>query len=241
MMSKEEIKLRKEWANSAYENMKTRKTNSLKILGRELIVPSEVFIPHELDAELIGRAILRKVKKTDRVLDLGTGSGINAILAANKSSKVIGTDINLLAIKCAKNNAKINNLADKIKFLKSDLFAKVRGKFDWIIFNPPFRWFKPRDMLERSIADENYQTLTKFFKEVKEYLKPKGKILIFFGDSGDLNYLKSLIKENIFRRKELRKKSIVKYSSRYWYYCYELSRINEGLRQNEAVKELHER
>ena len=52
-------------------------------------------------------------------------------------------------------------------------------------------------MLERSIADENYQTLTKFFKEVKEYLKPKGKILIFFGDSGDLNYLKSLIKENI--------------------------------------------
>ena len=102
MMSKEEIKLRKEWANSAYENMKTRKTNSLKILGRELIVPSEVFIPHELDAELIGRAILRKVKRQIEYLDLGTGSGINAILAANKSSKVIGTDINLLAIKCAK-------------------------------------------------------------------------------------------------------------------------------------------
>jgi methylase of polypeptide subunit release factors len=46
-----------------------------------------------------------------------------------------------------------------------DLFDHVEGRFDLIVFDPPFRWFAPRSMAERGMADENYQTLTAFLEQ----------------------------------------------------------------------------
>lgn len=37
---------------------------------------------------------------------------------------------------------------------------------DLIVFDPPFRWFQPRDLLETAITDENYQSLTSFMTTV---------------------------------------------------------------------------
>lgn len=74
-------------------------------------------------------------------------------------------------------------------FFVSDVFDAVQGTFDLIIFDPPFRWFRPRDLLEASIADENYRSLTRFMEEVSGHLNPGGRILVFFGSSGDVDYL----------------------------------------------------
>ncbi|MDH2902279.1 MAG: hypothetical protein PXY39_15050 [archaeon] len=49
-------------------------------LGRRFIVPKQVHPPQPIT--ILQKSVLREVKKTDRVLDMGTGSGINAILAA---------------------------------------------------------------------------------------------------------------------------------------------------------------
>jgi release factor glutamine methyltransferase len=80
----------------------------------------------------------------------------------------------------------------------SDIFSEVSGAFDWIVFDPPFRWFKPRSLMESVMADEGYQALTRFFTEARSHLEPNGKMLIFFATNGDLAYLQRLMVENGF-------------------------------------------
>jgi methylase of polypeptide subunit release factors len=58
-------------------------------LGLEIAVPHGVFAPTPT-SDLLGRAVLAEVRETDRVLDMGTGSGINAILAASRTASNSG-------------------------------------------------------------------------------------------------------------------------------------------------------
>ena len=102
-------------------------------------------------------------------------------------------DINPHAIAAAIRNAERNHVADRTTFFESDVFAQVDGTFDLIVFDPPFRWFHPRDLLEMGFADENYLALTRFMSEVRARLNPGGRLLLFFGTSGDMTYLRHLI------------------------------------------------
>ena len=136
----------------------------MDFLGRKIVVPQNVFSPVPWEHNLLAKTVLREVKETDSVLDMGTGSGVQAILAASKSSNVTAVDVNPFAAECAKANAKLNKLSSRITVKESDLFENVKGKFDLIVFDPPFRWFEPRDMWERSSADKEYCTLKLFFE-----------------------------------------------------------------------------
>ena len=106
----------------------TRGEVQLEYLGLELIVPSTVFAPTPT-SPMLGNAVLKEVRVSDRVLDMGTGSGVNAILASSKSKDVIGVDVNPDAIECAKENAKRNGVENKVQFLVSDVFDNVTGAF----------------------------------------------------------------------------------------------------------------
>jgi len=141
--------------NSIFCIKKIKKRQKIKLLGVELYICPGVFAPLWTDSIILAKAVKKEVKKGDFVLDLGTGTGIQAIFAAKKGARIIATDINPKALKCAKLNINYHNLKNRISVLKSDLFSKVKSKFDVIIYNPPLRWFKPRDMLERSSLDEN--------------------------------------------------------------------------------------
>ena len=92
------------------------------------------------DDESIFIANRLMVNKGDKVLDLGTGSGIFALFAAQqKAAEVIATDINSKAVNYARENARINGLAGRIEFHQGNLFEPVEGrKFNLIICNPPF-------------------------------------------------------------------------------------------------------
>lgn len=68
-------------------------------------MPPGVFPPTPM-SDLLGHAVLEEVDAKDRVLDMGTGSGINAILAARSSPEVLGVDINPLTVAAARHNAK---------------------------------------------------------------------------------------------------------------------------------------
>lgn len=61
------------------------------------------------------------------------------MFAAEKAKKVVATDINPLAVKCAKINAKINSVTEKIDIRHGNLFDPVKNeRFDLIIFSPPY-------------------------------------------------------------------------------------------------------
>ena len=74
----------------------------------------------------------------ESTLDLGSGCGIQAILAAPHSRRVIGVDCNARANGVARFNAKLNEIGN-IEFREGDMFAPVQGEtFDLIVSNPPF-------------------------------------------------------------------------------------------------------
>jgi release factor glutamine methyltransferase len=90
------------------------------------------------------------VEDDDVVLDVGTGCGILAVLAAEKAKRVVAVDINPYAIKCGIKNARMNGVERKIEFRLGDLFQPIKPneKFNLILFNAPYLPSEPGE--ERS-------------------------------------------------------------------------------------------
>jgi release factor glutamine methyltransferase len=190
-------------------------------LDLELLIPQEVFAPSA--GGHFHPAVRDEVKTSDRVLDMGTGSGIVAILAAARSSDVVAVDVNPKAVAAARANAGLNSVANRIRFNVSDVFDAVEGEFDLIIFDPPFRWFKARDLLELSHTDDNYRALTRFMGEVRHRLRPGGRILLNFGTSGDIDYLYHLIDKAHLKKEVLATDEVVTDDLTVTYYVFRLT------------------
>lgn len=120
-------------------------------LGVEIHVPEGVFPPAP-DAAF-REAVAREVRPGDRVLDMGTGSGVNAVLAAQVTDDVVAVDVNPAAVEAARRNAERNGVADRITFVTADLFDGLTGRFDLVVFDPSFRWFRPRSNPVASSSD----------------------------------------------------------------------------------------
>jgi release factor glutamine methyltransferase len=125
------------------------------------------------------------VKEGERVLDMGTGCGILGILAAKKASEVIAVDVNPYAVRCAKENAKLNNVCSKMAFVQGDLFAPLseKAEFDVILFNAPYL---PTEDAEGDLwidrawtgGATGRQVIERFISEVPKHLKRNGRIFL---------------------------------------------------------------
>lgn len=147
------------------------------------------------------------------VLDMGTGTGIEAVEAASskKAVKVYALDVDSKAIDHCR--AKIQN--KKIIFLTSDLFQVFRVdkrykniKFDTIIFNPPYL---PTDPNAPDVAldggKKGHELICRFLNEAKPYLKPKTKILLVFSSLTGRETLDKYLSKKHFKFTELEKEN----------------------------------
>lgn len=209
MMSDADAAKLRRWHEAASIELHGYGSPEVRYLGLTLLIPEHVF-PLTPVSELLGRAVIDEVCDDDRVLDMGTGSGVNAILAARRSHRVVGVDINPHAVAAAIRNAERNHVADRTTFFVSDVFERVDGTFDLIVFDPPFRWFRPRDLLEMSFADENYRALTRFMSEAGDRLTSGGRLLLFFATSGDMRYLRHLIDRSGFSADTIASRELTK-------------------------------
>tara|TARA_Y100000310_G_C20658340_1_gene803237 strand:+ start:155 stop:733 length:579 start_codon:yes stop_codon:yes gene_type:complete len=143
----------------------------------------DIYEPRE-DSFLLQKFVKKLAKGA--VLDMGTGSGIQASTAAasKKVVKVVGLDINEDAIVHCVRTYK----SKKLKFVQSDLFSvfqryKVydRIQFDVMVFNAPYL---PTDSSYPDVALDGgklgHELVCKFLKDAATYLKPRGTILLLF-------------------------------------------------------------
>jgi len=87
------------------------------------------------ESYILGGLVKRGPRR--RAIDLGTGSGVHAILAAGHCESVVGVDINPRAVEFARFNSALNGVRNA-EFVLGDLFDGVEGAFDLIVANPPY-------------------------------------------------------------------------------------------------------
>jgi len=94
----------RQWHERAYASIAARGEQTFDYLGLTLVVPPGVQ-PITPVSHLLGQAVLAEARQGDRVLDMGTGCGVNAILAASRGAQVVAVDVNPTAIRAARANA----------------------------------------------------------------------------------------------------------------------------------------
>ena len=201
-MPPERVELLRRWHRDALAGMARSEPITVEQVGLTFTVPPGVYAPNPLG---LAELVVEEARPGERVLDMGTGSGVNGIVAAARGARVTAVDVNPDAVACAAANAQRNGVGDRFEAAVGDLFDRAPGRFDLIAFDPPFRWFAAADVAERATADEGYETLTRFFAEAAGHLAPGGRILLSFGNTGDIDYLHELIHRHGFRCEELRR------------------------------------
>ncbi|KAF5086524.1 Release factor glutamine methyltransferase [anaerobic digester metagenome] len=120
--------------------------------------------------------------RKDRVLEIGTGTGLIAITAAKKSMNVVATDINPHAIECASKNI-ITNRTYNVELRRGDLFEAVEGeKFDLILFNTPYLPTGEDEFIENELnaawdgGKDGREVIDRFLDDLVEHLNSNGRI-----------------------------------------------------------------
>lgn len=132
-----------------------------------------VYYPRE-DSHLLA-GVVEKLAHGD-VLDIGTGSGIQGITAALKGCTVTFADVDRRAISAAKANARANKVTGD--FVVSDIFSRIEGRFDVIIFNPPYLPASENRELALDGGKDGRELVERFLKSYRGHLKPKGFALL---------------------------------------------------------------
>jgi len=128
------------------------------------------------------------INPKDKVLEIGTGSGIVAMYASKLADEIIATDISFDAIQLADENFKNNNI-NNVKLLFGDLFEPIKSeieeddqKFDVILFNTPYLPTEECEILEDNLnyafdgGLDGRKVINRFLKEVKNYLNVGGRV-----------------------------------------------------------------
>lgn len=191
-------------------------------MGFRFNLTEGVFIPRP-ETEILVETTIETIKNKARskesvkILDIGTGSGCIAVSLSKflPFAEITAVDISKVSIDAACKNAKLNNVENRIKFIKSDLFSnlqsgdvslsKARQKYDIIISNPPYI---PRGDLndlsievkcEPGIALDGGEDGLEFYRRIINRAHPflkKGALLIMETGLGQGGFVKSIALEN---------------------------------------------
>jgi len=148
-----------------------------------------VYEPCE-DSFLLADAALSLIADSDRVLEVGCGSGlICAVIKNNTQAMITGIDINPHAAECTKENG--------VDAIRGDMLGCINGKFDMIIFNPPYL---PTEDDERTNdwinvaldgGNDGRKLINRFLEEACIHLAENGRILMLVSSFTGIEEVKS--------------------------------------------------
>jgi release factor glutamine methyltransferase len=120
----------------------------------------------------------------ERVLELGTGVGLAAIMAAKHGCRVIATDVVPAAVACAQENALLNGVGELVEVRLGDCYDPVRGvTFDLICTNPPQMPTPPGKERDDSVAAadngglDGWEVLDKAIDGAPAHLNAGGRLV----------------------------------------------------------------
>lgn len=176
--------------------------NTAWIKGHRFYVDERVIVPRSYIGELMAEDGLSSVVADPdgvaRVLDLCTGSGCLAILAALAFSNaaVDAVDVSPDALEVAERNVADYRASDRIALLQSDVFAGLAGRrYDLIVSNPPYvtaaavAAFPPEYRAEPQRAhlggDDGLDLVRRILADAADHLAPDGMLVVEVGRARD--------------------------------------------------------
>lgn len=183
-----------EWWNRQNEHCVSR---YVRFEGLEIWVEAGVFSPEPrltFSSSLVAEKMIPLIKGKS-VLDLGTGSGALAVVAALRGAhEVLAVDIDAKAVDNARRNVAIHRIQDRVRVVEGNLFDNVTRKFDVIVANLPI---DPRGW--EQVTDDVGGIARKFLNTVDLYLTPKGLALLPWASFGEEIELADILKASKLR------------------------------------------
>ena len=145
-----------------------------------------------------------------RVLDLGTGSGIQALTAMTNPNAhfILAVDQDETAVRALQEKINQEHLR-KLQVRQSDLFSEVPGKFNLIIFNPPYL---PQDkgLEDKAIygGKKGWELSEQFFRQASAHLYPDGKILFLFSSLTNITKIQEILHRHLFTFREVEQQKV---------------------------------
>jgi release factor glutamine methyltransferase len=159
--------------------------------GETFYINKAVLIPRP-ETEILVEQALALIRNPVRILDIGAGSGIIAILLAKQTgSPVTAVEKSRRALAVLKKNIGLHGMAGSVKPVCCDLFP-ARGSFDLIVSNPPYVAEAEWDELAPSVRDyeprealvagaDGLDLIRRIAANAPGYLQPGGKLLMEIG------------------------------------------------------------
>ena len=180
-------------------------------------VSKDVLIPRPETEILVEKIVKYYRGKKLFILDVGTGSGciITSLLRELRESNGIAIDISKKALKIAKQNSKLNNVFNRVRFINSSISRFNGYKFDLIVSNPPYiarhelknldegiKFYEPKIALDG--GNDGLDVIRKVIYKSRKILKINGMLAIEIGN-GQYRKVSHILKLNKFREKILLK------------------------------------
>ena len=167
-----------------------------KYLGIAIEHCQDVYRPAE-DTFLI----MDNIIPGNRVLEIGCGTGIISIYCARMGRTVTCCDISQKALECTEKNAIRNRVS--LTILNSSLFSNIDGKFDTIIFNPPY--LPVEDRIEGAEqwngGPDGFSVIGPFLDKADMFLDTAGSIYIIISSLTEIDALKTKYEKFVFKEK----------------------------------------
>jgi len=166
------------WRFRLFQQHRHRHLALEQVDGVPILVLPDVFNPKLFrTGAVLGRYLSGINLQGASVLDMGTGSGVGAVFAARRGARVVAVDINPEAVRCARINALLNRVEERVDVRRGDLFEPVSGeRFDLVLLNPPFYAGQPREDWEYAWRSDH--VIERFAAGLGDVLRPSGRSLV---------------------------------------------------------------
>jgi release factor glutamine methyltransferase len=145
-----------------------------------------------ISTQVLLHFLLQKDLTNKRVLELGAGSGLIGLKAAESGARVTVTDINPHAIEAMKESSAKNKIP--LILLESDLFKKIPLQgFDYIVINPPYFPRQPKDLWESAFfCGLNFEYFRSLFAQIHPFLGTGTKTYLILSEYCSIENIKEI-------------------------------------------------